>query len=81
MVAKLPFFPTPYPDELFYSVLCRYKLRSGNPASRTVIEELYGIRKSSSVMTPHYFERIASLIPAHTGLTAEYFIHNPLALS
>ena len=26
----LQYFPTPYPDELWYSVLCRYHIRSGN---------------------------------------------------
>lgn len=26
----LHYFPTPYPDELWYSVLCRYYIRSGN---------------------------------------------------
>lgn len=37
----LSFFPTPYPDELWYSVLCRYHLRSGNPAPTTTIVELF----------------------------------------
>ncbi|XBX07371.1 TniQ family protein [Enterocloster clostridioformis] len=26
----LQYFPTPYPDELWYSVMCRYHVRSGN---------------------------------------------------
>ncbi|RJW53976.1 hypothetical protein DXC92_01535 [Clostridiales bacterium TF09-2AC] len=26
----LQYFPTPYPDELWYSVLCRYHIRNGN---------------------------------------------------
>ena len=29
----IPFFPTPYPDELWYSVICRYHIRSGNPCN------------------------------------------------
>ncbi|MCQ5145143.1 TniQ family protein [Enterocloster bolteae] len=37
----LNFFPTPYPGELWYSVLCRYHLRTGNPKSATTIQELF----------------------------------------
>lgn len=37
----LSFFPTPYPDELWYSVLCRYHIRSGNPTNLTTIKELF----------------------------------------
>lgn len=28
----ISFFPMPYPDELWYSVICRYHIRSGNPS-------------------------------------------------
>ena len=28
--SSLGFFPTPYPDEILYSVLCRYHVRGGN---------------------------------------------------
>ena len=38
----IPFFPTPYPDELWYSVICRYHIRSGNPSVKYSIWELYG---------------------------------------
>uniref|UniRef100_UPI003FF07E62 TniQ family protein n=1 Tax=Gemmiger formicilis TaxID=745368 RepID=UPI003FF07E62 len=38
----IPFFPTPYPDELWYSVICRYHIRSGNPSVKYSIRELYG---------------------------------------
>jgi hypothetical protein len=35
----LSFFPTPYPDELLYSILARYHIRSGNKNySQTDIE-------------------------------------------
>ena len=36
----LHYFPTPYPDELWYSVLCRYHVRSGNRESATTIRNL-----------------------------------------
>lgn len=37
----LSFFPTPYPGEWWYSVLCRYHLRSGNAKFQTTIRELF----------------------------------------
>lgn len=76
MVKKLSFFPTPYQDEIFYSTLSRYWLRCGSPAPRSTTEELYGIRTSSSVLTPHYLGRITSLLPAGAGSTSDYFINN-----
>ena len=38
----LQYFPTPYPDELWYSVLGRYHVRSGTPNSATTLRELFG---------------------------------------
>lgn len=37
----LHYFPTPYPDELWYSVLCRYHLRTGNATSAATFRELF----------------------------------------
>lgn len=37
----LQYFPTPYPDELWYSVLCRYHVRTGNPNSAMIFRELF----------------------------------------
>lgn len=37
-------FPTPYPDEWWYSVLCRYYVRSGWQSHATVRHELYESR-------------------------------------
>lgn len=36
----LLFFPMPYPDEWWYSVLCRYHVRSGNRKFMTTVSEL-----------------------------------------
>ena len=38
----LTYFPTPYPGEWWYSVLCRYHVRSGYSKHATTISELYG---------------------------------------
>lgn len=32
----LQYFPTPYPDELWYSVMCRYYIRSGSETLLTM---------------------------------------------
>ena len=40
----LTFFPAPYPNEWWYSVLCRYHVRSGYRNYATTSHELYGKR-------------------------------------
>lgn len=45
----LNWFPTPYPDELLYSVLARYHVRSGNISPKVTTEELFGKRTIRSV--------------------------------
>lgn len=39
----LTYFPTPYPNEWWYSVLCRYHVRSGRKKFATTLHELYGV--------------------------------------
>lgn len=45
----LQYFPTPYPDELWYSVLCRYHVRTGNPTSAATFRELFGGKDHAAV--------------------------------
>lgn len=49
MKMMLNWFPTPYPDELLYSVLARYHVRSGNISPKVTTEELFGKRTIRSV--------------------------------
>lgn len=58
-IKPLPFFPTPYPDECFYSILCRYHVRSAAPTSASTIKRLFG---------KNYV--VASTL--HTAFRAEY---------
>ena len=37
----LGYFPTPYPDELLYSIVARYHIRSGNKSFRQTHQELF----------------------------------------
>ncbi|WP_369011828.1 TniQ family protein [Acetivibrio thermocellus] len=36
------FFPTPYPDEILYSVLARYSVRCGITSYQTIMESIFG---------------------------------------
>lgn len=42
--SQLSFFPSPYPGEWWYSVLCRYHVRTGNGKHATTLHQLYGSR-------------------------------------
>ncbi len=47
----LTYFPTPYPDELWYSVLCRYYVSTGIHESSIVKKELFGSRENIKMAT------------------------------
>lgn len=65
----LTYFPTPYPGEWWYSVLCRYHVRSGNPKNQTTIRELFSgeIRAElGSVIPNNTIVRVISQLPPGT---------------
>jgi hypothetical protein len=72
---RLLFFPTPYPDEILYSVLCRYHSRSGKPSILQTNLELWGKRYGKRLYLPDDIGNIANEIPESAGLTAERLIH------
>ena len=45
----LSFFPTPYPDELWYSVIARYHTHSGALSWQTTMEALFGNARDADV--------------------------------
>ena len=47
-------FPTPYPGELWYSIIARYHKRSGNPFWYMSIQELFDGRTNSTLITGFY---------------------------
>lgn len=55
-----PWFPTPYPDEVLYSVVARYHLSSGNPFFRQTIGELFGESKTA---LPQRLNVLADRVP------------------
>lgn len=54
----LGYFPVPYPDELLYSVIARYKLHQGLIVDRQVVKNIFGSRNVAAVVDfpGHLFE-------------------------
>lgn len=70
------FFPNPYPDEVLYSTLARYCIRSGNPRDVYNFEDLFGTRNSMAVMElPTQLDSLIDNMPIGAKYTAEYFIY------
>lgn len=71
----LPFFPVPYPDELFYSVLARYHIWSRNISIKDTINDLYGSKTASAVIDfPMKLKSISHQLPDVTSNKPEEFI-------
>lgn len=71
------FFPTPYPDEILYSVLARYSIRSGNTSDIHVIEDLYSTRNIvASIELPCKIDALIENMPVNSQYTAESLINN-----
>lgn len=70
------FFPIPYPDEILYSTLARYCIRSGNTKDIHNFEDLFGTRNCVAVMElPTQLDSLIENMPIGTKYTAEYFIY------
>lgn len=69
------FFPTAYPDELLYSILARYYVRSANISPKAVLDDLFG---STTVIAtfdlPSHLESLVSNLPLLSAHTVESFI-------
>jgi len=65
------FFPTPYPDECLYSILCRYSVRSGNAAYESMSKLLFGKLQvlTSSVYFPIRLECVDNWASPESGIT------------
>ncbi|RTR26274.1 transposase [Robertmurraya yapensis] len=68
-------FPTPYPDELLYSVICRYHIRAGNVFWKHTLEDLFGKRTiSASVFLPSGIGSLVQHLPKNTTLNEQILI-------
>ena len=58
----LSHFPTPYPNETFYSVLCRYYVSTGIKEVTPVKRELFGGREGANIFTLFPNRTIADIV-------------------
>lgn len=71
----LGFFPTPYPDELLYSVIARFRVRAGILSPKMVIEELFNSRTAAAIVDlPCNLIRLCSNLPIGSNLSPDYLI-------
>lgn len=65
-------FPSPYPDELLYSVLARYVVRIGSAPTARLMRQLFGSSSAHAVIDlPRQLGHLASTLPASMKLIAE----------
>lgn len=68
-------FPTPLPDELFYSICGRFSSRVDYPGAKSVLLDLFGTATATAVIDlPNQLENVAGRFPEGTSLTADVFI-------
>ena len=69
-------FPSPYPDELLYSVVARYHIRSGNKSFRQTHQELFETTElqPDKIILPNNLNFLASQLPVGSKLTVESLI-------
>jgi len=72
------FFPTTYEDELIYSMLGRYHIRSGNPGFSLSLKDLYSGAKgvTPSVELQSNLDILISNLPVGSSLTSDNLIQN-----
>lgn len=80
-IKELPLFPTPYPGECFYSVLCRYHIRSGNATDAFSVKQLFGYNASlaSTVLSPYHLDAVKYWFPSSVGISAETLLEQHTA--
>lgn len=78
----LSFFPTPYPDESYYSVLCRYMVHSGLPSTRDTLLALFGreISPRPTLLLPYMSTALSYRINPETAVTEETIVRSHTAI-
>ncbi|MBB6215101.1 hypothetical protein HNQ80_001190 [Anaerosolibacter carboniphilus] len=71
----MTFFPVPYDDEVLYSILARYHIRSGNISLKSTLEDIFSKSSITSVMDlPSHINRIIKNMPINTEYTSDEII-------
>ena len=70
---RLTFFPTPYPDECYYSIFCRYFARSASLSNKRTIHELFGESQSLAafVFMPRRLDLASTWLDKESGISRE----------
>lgn len=73
----ITFFPTPYEDELLYSVLGRYHIKSGNISFTATMNDLFGTNNcTASIDLPTNLDNLIGNMPINSRYTVEDLIYN-----
>lgn len=73
----ITFFPVPYEDEVLYSVLARYHVRSGNTSYKATMQDLFSSISVTAVMDlPSNIHNLVNNMPLNSRYTEEYLIKN-----
>lgn len=72
----LSFFPTPYKDEILYSVCARYHMRASNLHYSVTMKELFGENYiSSKLLFPTALERLSENLPINSKITKDKLLN------
>lgn len=80
---KLPFFPSPYPDELLFSICARYHFRACNSSSAITANELFGSNRLNPLnYFPNSLQTLKERLPdkPHYSIKSILFKHTLLPL-
>jgi hypothetical protein len=69
MGKQLAYFPTPYPDELLYSIFARYHLRSCNISIPHTLNDLFGSPSATLDDLPARLSDLIERLPSQTAFT------------
>ena len=74
-------FPTPYPGESLYSILCRYHVRSGNSTDRHTVLQLFGCAGTleNTLLSPWHLDSVYMRIPETSGITVHELLYGSTA--
>jgi hypothetical protein len=73
----LGFFPTPYPDELLYSICARYQARMNYSSQSSTVLDLFETKKAIAIFDlPSKLQRLLASLPPGHDYTVDQFIDN-----
>lgn len=77
----LTYFPTPYPHEWWYSILCRYHVRSGNSKQQSTVRELFNgkpMAAMGSIFPNNTIRQVTAQLPSSYPSAKEVILQHTL---